>query len=434
MMKNWLSSLLILLLLGGLNAQNLYYPPLTGNTWQTISQQELGWCPDSVSALIDYAGNNNTKALIVLKNGKIALEHYYGSFTADSVWYWASAGKSLTAFLVGLAQEQGFLSIEDTTSEYLGPGWTSCTPEQEEKITIRNQLSMNSGLNDGVGNLDCTLSSCLQYLAEPNTRWSYHNAPYTLLDQVMISATGIPLNNFVFSNLSQTVGLFGAYLQIDYNNVFFSNARSMARFGLLCQNKGVWNQDTIMHDQQYFEEMINPSQNLNKSYGYLWWLNGQESFMLPSLQTVFPGMLMPDAPADVYSGIGKNVQCVMVSPSTGYVVVRMGNPPEGVTSLVPTILPNMLWKKLLSLECQPTALDNQKEPLIQVYPNPGEGFYRIETSEPLHSIQISDLSGKIITAMQEPAEEFLLNARPGIYLALIQTKSGYRRTLRLIHQ
>jgi hypothetical protein len=79
-------------------------------------------------------------------------------------------------------------------------------------------------------------------------------------------------------------------------------------------------------------------------------------------------------------------------------------------------------------------LDNQKEPLIQVYPNPGEGFYRIETSEPLHSIQISDLSGKIITAMQEPAEEFLLNARPGIYLALIQTKSGYRRTLRLIHQ
>jgi len=433
-MKYLFTTLITWFLFTSLGAQNIYYPPQAGNTWQTISHGELGWCPDSVAALIDYAGDNNTKALIVLKDGKMALEHYYGTFTSDSVWYWASAGKSLTAFLVGLAQEQGFLSIEDTSSEYLGQGWTSCTPEQEEKITIRNQLSMNSGLDDQQGNLDCTLSSCLQYLSEPGTRWSYHNAPYTLLDQVMIEATGVPLNNFVFSNLSQTAGISGVYLQIEYNNVFFSKARSMARFGLLCQNKGVWNQDTIMHDQQFFDAMVNPSQDLNKSYGYLWWLNGQESFMLPGFQTVFPGMLMPDAPADVFSGIGKNVQCVMVSPSTGYVVVRMGNPPEGVTSLVPTILPNMLWKKILSLDCLPTALKQNENPLIQIFPNPGTGRYQIQSSKAIRSLQIADVSGKIITEIDHPLAEFELKASPGIYFARLFTNEGYQTTIRLMQQ
>ena len=64
----------------------------------------------------------------MLKDGKIAIEKYFGTFTKDSLWYWASAGKTLTAFLVGQAQENGLLSISDSTSKYLGSGWTGLTP------------------------------------------------------------------------------------------------------------------------------------------------------------------------------------------------------------------------------------------------------------------------------------------------------------------
>ncbi|MCB0819239.1 MAG: serine hydrolase [Bacteroidetes bacterium] len=416
------------------NAQSLYYPPLSGSTWETISQNDLGWCPDSVQALIDYADLNNSKALIVLKDGKIALEHYFDTFTADSIWYWASAGKSLTAFLTGLAQEQGYLNINDTTSSYLGPGWTSLTSEQEEKITILNQLTMTTGLDDGYGDVDCTIDTCLQYLADPGTRWAYHNAPYTLIDPVIENATGVTMNNFLFTNLSLTTGIFGVYLYLDFNHVFFSTARSMARFGLLCQNNAIWNQNAILEDQDYFQNMVNPSQDLNKSYGYLWWLNGQESFMLPGLQTIFPGMLMPDSPADVYSAIGRDVQCVMISPSTGYVIVRMGEAPDGVSSLVPTILPNMLWKKVLSLDCGITSLSEEsKQEAISIYPNPGYGNYRINGSVMMQSMKVFDLQGRIVLQKSQPGTDFHLTAPAGTYIVQFKSENGSVTHFKLSH-
>ena len=57
-----------------------------------------------------------------------------GDVYKRQLWYWASAGKSLTAFMVGIAQQENYLSISDTTSDYLGQGWTNCTQSQEEKI------------------------------------------------------------------------------------------------------------------------------------------------------------------------------------------------------------------------------------------------------------------------------------------------------------
>jgi len=207
-MKNIFS---IILFTASLNcfSQNLYFPPLVGNQWETLDPSELNWCADSLNSLIDYVGDNNSKAFIILKGGKIVVEEYYGTFTQDSLWYWASAGKSLTSFLVGIAQQQGLLSIDEPSSQYLGEGWTSCTTEQEAAITIKNQLSMNSGLDDGVQESACTLNTCLQYLADPGDRWSYHNAPYTLLDGVIENAAGVSLNNFMLNNVSLRTGIYG---------------------------------------------------------------------------------------------------------------------------------------------------------------------------------------------------------------------------------
>jgi hypothetical protein len=66
----------------------------------------------------------------------------------------------------------------------------------------------------------------------------------------------------------------------------------MARFGLLIQGNGAWN-GTQLINSTYFNEMVNTSQNLNKSYGYLWWLNGKPSFMVPTSQIVFLGSYAP---------------------------------------------------------------------------------------------------------------------------------------------
>ena len=110
-----------------LPAQNtLYFPPLEGDTWETLDPADLGWCADSLQNLIDFVGERNSKSFIILKDGKMVVEEYYNTYEQDSLWYWASAGKSLMGVLVGLAQEDGFLDIEDPTSDYLGEGWTGC--------------------------------------------------------------------------------------------------------------------------------------------------------------------------------------------------------------------------------------------------------------------------------------------------------------------
>lgn len=92
----------------------------------------------------------------------------------------------------------------------------------------------------------------------------------------------------------------------------------MARFGLLIQNKCIWNNDTLLYDSAYLNQMVNTSQNINLSYGYLWWLNGKASYMVPTLQTKFKVSYVPNAPFDMYAGIGKNGQLVCISPSSRY--------------------------------------------------------------------------------------------------------------------
>ena len=188
-------TLLLLLIVGNIFVKaQIYFPPTVGNSWETRTPTELGRCEDQLPELVSLLESNNTKAFLVLKNGRIVIENYFGTFTQDSLWYWASAGKTLTSYLVGIAQQNGQLSIEDLSSSYLGSGWTSCTAAQENNITVRNQLTMTSGLDDGGVDDDCTLPICLNYLAPSGTRWAYHNAPYTRLDGVLEGATGQTLN------------------------------------------------------------------------------------------------------------------------------------------------------------------------------------------------------------------------------------------------
>ncbi|MBM3430824.1 MAG: serine hydrolase, partial [Bacteroidetes bacterium] len=91
------------------------------------------------------------------------------------------------------------------------------------------------------------------------TRWAYHNGPYTLLGNVIENATGQTLNSYTTQKLKIPTGMTGTFYQVGYNNVFFSNARSMARFGSLILNKGNWNGNQIMTDTAYFNDMVNYS-------------------------------------------------------------------------------------------------------------------------------------------------------------------------------
>lgn len=334
---------------GGTGTAKLYFPPITGTTWQTSTVASLGWDQTQLDALYPYLESVGTKAFIILKDGKIVTEHYFGTFTADSLWYWASAGKTVTAMMIGIAQHDGLININNKTSTYIGTGWTSAPLDKENLITIKNQLTMTTGLDDGVADPDCTLPGCLVYKADAGTRWAYHNATYTLLDSVIEKASGLTFNAYFQQKIRNKIGMNGLWIKSPHsNNVYYSNARSMARFGLLMLNKGTWDGIPILADTSYFNSQINTSQNLNLSYGYLTWLNGKASSMLPQTQIVFPVSIIPNAPADLYAALGKNDQKVYVVPSQKLVVIRMGNSAGGV-NLAGDDFDNTLWGKLKTI-------------------------------------------------------------------------------------
>ena len=352
-----------------------YFPPSNGN-WETITWEEAGLCPDSLNAVINLLQEMNSKAFVLLYNGKILNETYFGDFTADSVWYWASAGKTLTSALMGIAAAENGLNLDAPTSDYIGTGWTSLSPAQESAITVRHQLTMTTGLDDGVIDDDCTLPACLQYLANPGTRWAYHNAPYTLLDNVLQSATGFTNNQYFFQKIGTPCGINGLFINSGYNKVFYSTPRNMAKFGLLLQNQGVWNGNVII-PFYYHQWMTTPSQNLNLSYGYLTWLNGQSSYMVPQSQFVIPGMMAPHAPPETYAALGKNGQIINVSPNENITWIRMGN---GNNELINWTLLDDVWSKLQFVLCNNhvetinahpwvTITNNGKIPQISSYPS-----------------------------------------------------------------
>jgi hypothetical protein len=179
----------------------------------------------------------------------------------------------------------------------------------------------------------------------------------------------------------------GLWLPSGYNNVYFSNARSMARFGILVQNNGVWSADTLMKDTSYFRKMINTSQNINLSYGYLWWLNGKNSYMLPKTQFIFPGSWAPDAPEDMIAALGKDGQILNVVPSMGIVLVRMGENPDSSLE-VTSYFNNEIWQRLNAVISNPSDIKSEKEfpsdfVLHQNYPNPFNPTTKINYSVPI---------------------------------------------------
>jgi len=377
-------------------AQSLYFPAITGNVWDSIPASNLNYCQERIDSLYNYLQAKNTKSFLLLKDGKRVLEKYFGTYTKDSLWYWASASKSLASFITGVAQQKGYININNQVSQYLGTGWTSAPLTKENQITVKHLLSMTSGLNDAPPlpcNNEDTAKSCLTYLADAGTRWAYHTGAYRKVQDVVSNAVGQNYNIITNNWIENKTGMSGVWFQ----QVYYSKARDMARFGLLNLNKGIWNTDTLLKDSSYFKAMVNTSQNLNLAYGYLWWLNGKASGMAPGLQLVFPGPLMSNAPNDMYAALGKNDQKIYVVPSQNIVVVRQGNTAGGF-NLASSAFDNVLWDYINKLSCTTTNLQTTLlNKSYRIYPNPADNILTIEsTNQNIISITINDIVGNLI--------------------------------------
>ena len=122
-------------------------------------------------------------------------------------------------------------------------------------------------------------------MADAGTRWSYNNVFQKLMD-VTAAASGQSFDAYFTTKIKNKLGMDGFWNNGIIYKIYNSNTRSMARFGLMALNKGKWKNEQIINET-FFNQSVTTSQNINPSYGYLWWLNGKNSFMVPGGQTVF---------------------------------------------------------------------------------------------------------------------------------------------------
>jgi hypothetical protein len=140
-------------------------------------------------------------------------------------------------------------------------------------------------------------------------------------------------------------------------------------------------------------------------------------------------MLLPDAPPDVYSAIGKNGQLLSVQPSQGLVVIRMGEDNTG--NLVPTVMINDIWRELGRVIC----LGNNESPVkntlsMTVYPNPSENdeinlllYFGGKPSSAV--VEVMDLSGRVVYSQNITTNTHQIsNLSAGVYVVRARTSAG----------
>lgn len=310
-----------------------YYPPSSGDTWETADPAALGWDLALLEDAMTYAASVDTTAVIILYRGKILLERYWQNWDAHSTQLIASASKSFTSFMIGQLKKDGSIELDAPVSNYLGTGWTTAPADKEALITVRHLLSMNSGLDED-----------LAYAADAGTVWFYNTPAYYQLGAVIAAVSGMSRDDFADARLHGPIGLQDTRWR---PNSLISSARDMSRFGLLILSGGTWESTSLLDGPTYLDEALNSSQSLNPSYGFLFWLNGKSSYLLPGNPARGgSGPMMPDAPADLVAALGAADKKIYVVKSMDLVVVRQGGS-TGEPALAASGFDNVFWQKLM---------------------------------------------------------------------------------------
>ncbi|MEQ1699629.1 MAG: serine hydrolase [Ilumatobacteraceae bacterium] len=286
-----------------------YFPPATGD-WETVSSADAGLSDAGVAALVEMVGSVHSDSFVLLWQGRIVAEQYWNGADATFTRDLASAQKSVTSTLVGLAHDRGLLALDDPASEYLHPGWSAAASADEAAITIRHLLTMSSGLNP----------RSLRKDAAPGTVWDYNTDAYQKLRSVLEAAAGTDINTlskdwlFDAIGIAQSTpwaprgGLTDAVGDATYGLTI--SAREMARFGLFAMRRGAWAGEQITAPDWFDEAWT--SMPLKRDYGYLWWLLGKGHFASKGAAT------------DLVAALGAQDQKIYVSPTDGLVLTRQG--------------------------------------------------------------------------------------------------------------
>jgi CubicO group peptidase (beta-lactamase class C family) len=296
---------------------------------------------DKVRRAIDAAfepAETLTSAFVVTHNGRLIGERYMSGISETTPLESWSMGKSVTATLMGILIRQGVYSLDQPAPipEWQKPG------DPRQKIRIQDLLRMSSGIRIKApddpefdpatypdhlylytGRIDS-----FKYAATrppewpPNTVGRYRNTDPVLtnyLVRLAVEKRGDEYLSFPQRNLFDKIGIRSMVMETDpYGNFLtqgyeLMSGRDWARLGNLYLQDGVWNGERILPEGfTTFVSTVAPAWAADGRpvYGGFFWINGDNAFPVPR---------------EAYYMSGAGGQTVLIIPSRGLVVVRIGH-------------------------------------------------------------------------------------------------------------
>jgi CubicO group peptidase (beta-lactamase class C family) len=302
---------------------------LPGNVDPVALAAASDWAFDRESPELD------TLSLLVVHKGKIIHERYADGVdmtTRTRTW---STAKSIAATLFGMLVDEGRLELDASLGIEWLPDVEGSDDDPRNAITLRHVLNMSSGLYpvDSFG-MEYATGSGLAYWAgassvdgarrraqirKPGTFWDYENYDTLLAVFAMKRALGDPETYAEFPRkaLLDRIGMRNTLLSTDRFGDFilssqvYTNARDLARFGLLYLKGGVWEGERLI-SKDWIEFVRAPAPataDRGNFYGGQFWLVPDER---------------DDVPKSAYSTAGNRGQYVVIVPSHDLVIVRRG--------------------------------------------------------------------------------------------------------------
>ena len=298
-----------------------------------------------VDDLFRMEGLGETRALIVMHDGKLAAERYATGYDADTRFVSWSMAKTVTALMIGQLVGDGLLRLDQPAPV---PRWQR-SGDPRADITLRHLLQMRSGLEHTEAGDPPYESSEVRMLfldgrddmadfataqppeAEPGAKFEYSSnttviladiAARVLSDAEHAEARRRAVSDYLSARLFEPLGAASMVPEFDRagtligGSLMHATAQDWARLGELMRQKGSHRGEQLV-PRSWIAEMIKPSPR-SPHYGLQTWLNR------PNGEVEHP--LFPDrAPHSAFSMIGHMGQYVFVSPEQGLTVVRLGH-------------------------------------------------------------------------------------------------------------
>lgn len=282
----------------------------------------------------------NTKAVVVVKDGRVIAERYADGYSKDAPILGFSMAKSVISALTGILVRQGKLSVRDPAPI---AAWRN-PDDPRRAITVDHLLKHTSGLAMG-SSLSSSLMSAFAPVnrmkfserdmaayaatasleAAPGTYWNYHDGNTVLLSRIIRDAVGTraaDVMQFARRELFDPLGMRSVVMEFDATGTpegssqMLATARDWARFGLLYLNDGVIAGRRILPDG-WVDYSANPVPEAWPGLGAGFWTNRGDSKGAHYRTSL--GM-----PQDSFHASGTFGQYMIVVPSQRLVVVRLG--------------------------------------------------------------------------------------------------------------